>query len=94
VKNDLQALAALADPTRRLLFERIIEAPRSVGELVAVVPVSQPAVSQHLKVLREAGLVRVERRGTLRIHHPRREGLRTLVRWLAECLEAGPKATA
>jgi DNA-binding transcriptional ArsR family regulator len=53
-----QALAALADPTRRQIFERIAERPWAVGELAATLPVSRPAVSQHLRVLKEAGLVR------------------------------------
>jgi DNA-binding transcriptional ArsR family regulator len=93
--DDIKVLAALADATRRELFERIVAAPQSVGELTAVVPVTQPAVSQHLKVLREARLVAVERRGAQRIYRARNEGLETLRRWLDRCLERiGPKATA
>jgi DNA-binding transcriptional ArsR family regulator len=61
-------LEALADPTRRKLFERLREGPCSVSELANAVPVSQPAVSQHLKVLREARLVRVHRLGQQRIY--------------------------
>ena len=61
-------LAALSDPTRRAVFERIVKAPRSVGEIAEGLPISRPAVSQHLKVLREAGLVREERQGTQRIY--------------------------
>jgi DNA-binding transcriptional ArsR family regulator len=49
--------AALADPTRRAIFERVAERPRSVAELAGGLPVSRPAVSQHLKVLKGAGLV-------------------------------------
>ncbi len=71
-------LQALADPTRRAIFEAILYRPRAVGELADQVAVSQPAVSQHLKVLREAGLVEARPSGTRRIHHPRREGLREL----------------
>lgn len=63
-----QALAALADPTRREIFERIAERPRAVGELAAELPVSRPAVSQHLKVLKEAGLVRDLPAGTRRVY--------------------------
>ena len=63
-----ESLAALSDPTRRTVFERIIKAPRSVGEIARGLPISRPAVSQHLKVLREAGLVREERQGTQRIY--------------------------
>ena len=62
------ALAALSDPTRRAVFERIVKAPRSVGEIAQGLPISRPAVSQHLKVLREAGLVQEERKGTQRIY--------------------------
>ena len=54
------AFAALADDTRRAVFERLAERPRSVGELAQGLPVSRPAVSQHLKVLKEAGLIRGE----------------------------------
>ena len=61
-------LAALSDPTRRAVFERIVKAPRSVGEIAEGMPISRPAVSQHLKVLREAGLVQEERQGTQRIY--------------------------
>lgn len=62
------AFLALADPTRRAVFERLRAGPRSAGRLAQGLPVSRPAVSQHLKVLREAGLVRVEARGTSRIY--------------------------
>lgn len=60
--------AALGDPTRRAIFERLAERPRAVGELAAELPVSRPAVSQHLKVLKEAGLVVHRRAGTRRIY--------------------------
>ncbi|MGH6928128.1 MAG: ArsR/SmtB family transcription factor [Dongiaceae bacterium] len=63
-----QALAALSDPTRRAVFERVIKAPRSVGEIARGLPISRPAVSQHLKVLRDAGLVQERRDGTRRIY--------------------------
>ena len=56
-------LTALGDPTRRLIIERLRAGPRTVGELAAVVPVSRPAVSQHLKVLRDAGAVTETREG-------------------------------
>ena len=55
---------ALADPTRRAIFEKIARRPRSVGELAADLPVSRPAVSQHLRVLREARLVSERKEGT------------------------------
>jgi DNA-binding transcriptional ArsR family regulator len=73
-----KALEALADPTRRALFERIGKTPSSVGELADAFPISQPAVSQHLRVLREADLVQVRREGTRRIYGVSREGLGAL----------------
>lgn len=59
---------ALGDPTRRAVFERLRSGPRSVGEIADGLPVSRPAVSQHLRVLREAGLVAERREGTKRIY--------------------------
>jgi len=63
-----KSLAALSDPTRRTVFERVIGGPRSVGEIAQGLPISRPAVSQHLKVLRDAGLVQEQRAGTRRIY--------------------------
>jgi DNA-binding transcriptional ArsR family regulator len=62
------ALAALADPTRRRIFERVLTAPQPVGAIADGLPVSRPAVSQHLKVLKEAGLIRERRQGTRRFY--------------------------
>jgi len=59
---------ALGDPTRRAIFERLAEQPRAVGELAGVLPVSRPAVSQHLKVLKDARLVIDRQDGTRRIY--------------------------
>lgn len=59
---------ALGDPTRRAIFERLGDGPRAVGELASELPVSRPAVSQHLKVLKEAGLVVDTRDGTRRLY--------------------------
>jgi DNA-binding transcriptional ArsR family regulator len=59
---------ALGDPTRRAIFERLADRPRAVGELALELPVSRPAVSQHLKVLKDAGLVVDRRAGTRRIY--------------------------
>ena len=73
-----QALAALGDPTRREIFERIAARPRAVGELAEGLPVSRPAVSQHLKVLTEARLVANERAGSRRIYRIDLEGLGAL----------------
>ena len=76
--------SALADPTRRQLFEKIAEQPQSVGALARQLPVSRPAVSQHLKALKEAGLVTDEARGTSRIYRIDPNGLGPLRRWLDE----------
>ncbi len=59
---------ALGDPTRRAIFERLAKGPTAVGELAAELPVSRPAVSQHLKVLKEAGLVTDRAEGTRRLY--------------------------
>ena len=61
-------LEALGDPTRRQIFESLKTGPRSVGELADGLPVSRPAVSQHLRVLREAGLVSDRKEGTRRLY--------------------------
>lgn len=71
-------LNALGDPTRRQVYEALISSPRSVGELASDFPVSRPAVSQHLKVLAECGLVHAEKRGTRRIYFSDRKGLANL----------------
>jgi DNA-binding transcriptional ArsR family regulator len=76
--------AALSDPTRRALFEHIVDNPQTVGALAARVPVSRPAVSQHLKVLKAAGLVVDEALGTTRIYRIDPHGLGPLRRWLDE----------
>ena len=75
-------LTALADPTRRKILESLRTTPRTVGELAAKHPVSRPAVSQHLRVLERARLVRVEPRGNQRIYSVRRDGLDALRRYL------------
>jgi DNA-binding transcriptional ArsR family regulator len=72
------ALTALGDPTRRAIFERLASRPRAVGELAGELPVSRPAVSQHLKVLKEARLVVDRREGTRRIYQVDRDGLAEL----------------
>jgi DNA-binding transcriptional ArsR family regulator len=68
-------LAALGDPTRRAIFECLAERPRAVGELADALPVSRPAVSQHLKVLKDAGLVTGNANGTRRIYRLNPEGV-------------------
>ncbi|WP_153394932.1 ArsR/SmtB family transcription factor [Ornithinicoccus halotolerans] len=74
----LDPWTALGDPSRRQIFERIAERPRSVTELAELLPISRPAVSQHLRALREANLVTVRAVGTRRIHQVNPDGLRTL----------------
>jgi DNA-binding transcriptional ArsR family regulator len=69
---------ALGDPTRRAIFERLVEQPRAVGELAGEVPVSRPAVSQHLKVLKEAGLVVDRPAGNRRIYQVDPDGVDAL----------------
>ncbi|MEV6067244.1 metalloregulator ArsR/SmtB family transcription factor [Nocardia sp. NPDC052001] len=66
--NGVRVLSALADPTRRAVFEALPQGPRSVGELADLVGVSSSAVSQHLKVLREARLVMAQPEGTRRLY--------------------------
>jgi len=72
------ALGALADPTRRSVFERLLDGPQPVGRIAKGMPVSRPAVSQHLKVLKEAGLVRDVQVGTRRIYSLDPEGINGL----------------
>ena len=68
-------LTALGDPTRRAIFDCLAERPRAVGELADALPVSRPAVSQHLKVLKDAGLVTDNANGTRRIYRLNPEGV-------------------
>src|SRR6201996_3825188 len=86
------AFAALADATRREVFERLAEGPRSVGELAEGLPVSRPAVSQHLKVLKDAGLVVDRAEGARRVYQIDPQGLGQIRAWLDrfwdEALEA------
>ncbi len=77
-----RALACLSDPTRRRVFERLRSGPKSVGSLARGLPVSRPAVSQHLKTLKEAGLVAYRAEGTRRIYYIDPHGLGELRRWL------------
>ena len=76
------ALTALADPTRRSVFERLRSGPASVGDLAADLPVSRPAVSQHLKALKIAGLVSDKPDGARRVYYIDPDGLGELRRWL------------
>ena len=78
----LSVISALAVPMRRSLFEALRRRPMSVHELTEMVPVSQAAVSQHLKKLREAGLVEMESDGARHVYRVRREGLAALRAYL------------
>ncbi len=80
--NSDRALAALADPTRRAIFERLAAGPQPVGALGRGLPVSRPAVSQHLQVLKSAGLVRDHAEGTRRVYRIDPAGLGALRAWL------------
>lgn len=75
-------LEALADPTRRAVWERLASGPMTVGQLAELFPVSRPAVSQHLRVLADAGLVSATPQGTRRFYAARREGLIVLREYL------------
>ena len=77
-----EALTALADPTRREIFERVAASPTAVGELAAELPISRPAVSQHLKVLKAAGLVDDRPEGNRRIYQVDPGGLEALRSYL------------
>ena len=76
--TDQESLAALADPTRRAVYEALVRGPQPVGGLARRVQVSRPAVSQHLKVLRAAGLVGVTPKGASNIYHAEKDGLAAL----------------
>jgi DNA-binding transcriptional ArsR family regulator len=76
------ALQALGDPTRRSILEQLREGPRAVGEIAAQLPVSRPAVSQHLRVLKEAGLVKERQDGTRRLYRVDPNGLAGLRAYL------------
>ncbi|MGQ0558082.1 MAG: ArsR/SmtB family transcription factor [Sphingosinicella sp.] len=77
-----ESFFALADPTRRAIVERLARKPMSVGELAGRLPVTRPAVSQHLKVLKDAALVRDRAEGTRRIYRIDPAGLGRIRQWL------------
>jgi DNA-binding transcriptional ArsR family regulator len=80
--NGQPAFAALAEPMRTTIVERLAARPMAVGELAALLPITRPAVSQHLKILKEARLVRDEARGTRRIYSIDPAGLGAIRAWL------------
>lgn len=77
-----EVFTALADPTRRHIFEALLDSPKTVGELAAKETVSRPAVSQHLRVLETAQLVAVEPKGNRRVYSIKRDGLEELREYL------------
>jgi DNA-binding transcriptional ArsR family regulator len=78
----VDSFSALADPTRRTIFERVAKKPAAVGALAKGLPVSRPAVSQHLRVLKEAGLVTEDPDGTRRIYRIDPRGIAAMREWL------------
>jgi DNA-binding transcriptional ArsR family regulator len=87
-------LTALGDPTRQAIFDALADGPRPVGELAASLPVSRPAVSQHLKVLKDVGLVVDEREGTRRRYRVDAQGLAVLRTYLDQFWERSLAAFA
>lgn len=90
VQSD-EIFRALGDPTRRALFERLMRGEAAVVDLTASMNVSQPAVSQHLAVLRDSALVTVRQEGRNRFYRARPEGLAPLFDWLAHYREFWPQ---
>jgi len=87
-------LTALADPTRRRIFERLYSGPKPVGAIARGLPVSRPAVSQHLRVLKDAGLVGDRAEGTRRVYYLDPRGLGALRKWLDQFWDAALQAYA
>jgi DNA-binding transcriptional ArsR family regulator len=77
-----EGLSLLGDPTRRAIFEMLARKPQSVGELAGQLPVSRPAVSQHLRMLKDGGLVVAHAEGTRRVYHVNPDGVAGLRAWL------------
>jgi DNA-binding transcriptional ArsR family regulator len=87
-------ISAWGDPTRQAILDRLAAGPRAVGELASELPVSRPAVSQHLKVLKDVGLVRDERAGTRRVYRVDPQGLAVLRTYLDQLWERSLSAFA
>src|SRR5450432_1522334 len=85
----VNALGALGDPTRRRIFEQLAARPAAVGELARRLPVSRPAVSQHLRALKEAGLVTDTPEGARRVYHIDPRGIAAMRGWLDSHWAAG-----
>jgi DNA-binding transcriptional ArsR family regulator len=92
--NAGRVFAALHDPTRRAVLERLRHGPRAVGEIAHGLPVTRPAVSQHLKVLKEAGLVDDRAEGTRRIYQIDPKGLGAIRAWLDQFWDSALSAFA
>jgi DNA-binding transcriptional ArsR family regulator len=92
--NTERVFSALQDPTRRAVLERLREGPKPVGEIARGLPVTRPAVSQHLKVLKEANLVSDRSEGTRRIYYIDPKGLGAMRAWLDQFWEAALSAFA
>src|SRR5689334_2110403 len=92
--NDERVFAALHDPTRRAVLERLRSGPKPVGEIASGLPVTRPAVSQHLKVLKEAGLVDDRSEGTRRIYQIDPKGLGAMRAWLDQFWDSALTAFA
>jgi DNA-binding transcriptional ArsR family regulator len=92
--NADRALAALSDPTRRQVFERLRAGGLAVGEIARDLPVSRPAVSQHLKVLKDAGHVTDGADGARRVYHIDPKGLGAMRAWLDQFWDVALKAYA
>src|SRR5580658_6959732 len=89
-----QAFTALADPTRRRVFEKLSSGPKAVGTIARGLPVSRPAVSQHLRVLKDAGLVADRPEGTRRVYYIDPHGLGTIRKWLDQFWNVAMEAYA
>jgi DNA-binding transcriptional ArsR family regulator len=89
-----QVFSVLADPTRRRVFEKLGSGPKSVGAIARGLPVSRPAVSQHLRALKDAGLVSDRAEGTRRVYSIDPHGLGALRKWLDQFWDAALQAYA
>lgn len=92
--NADRVFSALYDPTRRAVLERLRDGPRPVGDIARGLPVTRPAVSQHLKVLKDAGLVSDRSEGTRRIYYIDPKGLGAMRAWLDQFWDSALAAFA
>lgn len=92
--HDPPVFAAIADPTRRAILHRLASGELAAGDIAGVFPISRPAVSKHLRILRQAALVREERRGRHRVYRLNAQPLRDVERWLEHYREFWAKSLA